>query len=126
MIFSFYLSTTYEYLVPLCRSGDGMTKRSFILSSCHQVLSLGGVRADDNAADEERSSEINGEGCAHLSIHSSFFRKTSIHVMLDVRMAKEKNTFKQVRLLQKNTLVLLKIQFNTIYVDRFAKTKLKI
>ena len=54
------------------------------------MLSLGGVRADDNAADEERSSEINGEGCAHLSIHSSFFRKTSIHVMLDVRMAKEK------------------------------------
>ena len=54
------------------------------------MLSLGGVRADDNEADEERSSEINGEGCAHLSIHSSFFRKTSIHVMLDVRMAKEK------------------------------------
>ena len=67
-----------------------MTKRSFILSSCHQVLSLGGVRADDNAADEERSSEINGEGCAHLSIHSSFFEKTSIHVMHDVRIAKEK------------------------------------
>ena len=74
----------------LC-AGDGLTKkRSFILSSCHQVLSLGGVRADDNTADEERSSEINGEGCAHLSIHSSFFKKTSIHVILDVRMAKEK------------------------------------
>ena len=86
----------------LC-AGDGLTKkRSFILSSCHQVLSLGGVRADDNTADEERSSEINGEGCAHLSIHSSFFKKTSIHVILDVRMAKEKkNTaLKQVRLLQ--------------------------
>ena len=54
------------------------------------MLSLGGVRADDNTADEERSSEINGEGCAHLSIHSSFFKKTSIHVILDVRMAKEK------------------------------------
>ena len=90
-----------------------MTKRSFILGSCHQVLSLGGVQADDNEADEERSSEINGEGCAHLSIHSSFLRKTSIHVMLDVRMAKEKNTFKQVRLLQKNTLVLLEVCFNT-------------
>ena len=48
------------------------------------MLSLGGVRADDNEADEERSSEINGEGCAHLSIHSSFLRKTSIHVMLDI------------------------------------------
>ena len=61
-----------------------MTRRSFILGSCHQVLSLGGVQADDNEADEERSSEINGEGCAHLSIHSSFLRKTSIHVMLDI------------------------------------------
>ena len=48
------------------------------------MLSLGGVQADDNEADEERSSEINGEGCAHLSIHSSFLRKTSIHVMLDI------------------------------------------
>ena len=85
-----YLLATSYLFSPLCGGGDGMTKRSFILSSCHQVLSLGGVRADDNAADEERSSEINGEGCAHLSIHSSFFRKTSIHVMLDVRMAKEK------------------------------------
>ena len=66
-----------------------MTKRSFILSSCHQVLSLGGVQADDNVADEERSSEINGERCAHLSIHSSFFKKTSIHVMLDVSIARE-------------------------------------
>ena len=74
----------------LCAGGGLTKKRSFILSSCHQVLSLGGVRADDNTADEERSSEINGEGCAHLSIHSSFFKKTSIHVILDVRMAKEK------------------------------------
>ena len=74
----------------LCASNGLTKKRSFILSSCHQVLSLGGVRADDNTADEERSSEINGEGCAHLSIHSSFFKKTSIHVILDVRMAREK------------------------------------
>ena len=31
---------------------------------CHRVLSLGGVGSDDIDADEERSSEINGEGCA--------------------------------------------------------------
>jgi hypothetical protein len=31
---------------------------------CRQVLSFGGVRADDIEPDEKRSSEINGEGCA--------------------------------------------------------------
>ena len=87
-VFSFYSVNSDK--MHLCAGGGLTKKRSFILSSCHQVLSLGGVRADDNTADEERSSEINGEGCAHLSIHSSFFKKTSIHVILDVRMAKEK------------------------------------
>ena len=45
----------------LCAGGGLTKKRSFILSSCHQMLSLGDVLANDNSADKPQITQTKQE-----------------------------------------------------------------